>query len=69
MQFPDVRIEYEVDGREHTVDVEVMTPHYRGAHAAGKSNAGFSLYFSVNSRSGGGGRAGGRSRGDMEEFL
>jgi hypothetical protein len=66
IQFPDVRIEYEIDGRDHTLDVEVMTPHYRGAHAAGKSSSGFSLYFSGG---GGGGRGGGRSRGHAEEFL
>ena len=34
MQFPDLRIEYELEGREHTLDVEVITEHYRGAHAA-----------------------------------
>ncbi len=66
VQFPDVRIEYDIDGREQTLDVEVMTPHYRGAHAAGKSSSGFSLYFS-----GGRGsvRGGGRSHGHAEEFL
>ena len=52
VQFPDVRIEYDIDGRDHTLDVEVMTPHYRGAHAAAKSSSGFTLYFS--NRSGGG---------------
>ena len=67
VQFPDARIEYEIDGRELTLDVEVMTPHYRGAHAAGKSGSGFSLYFS--GRGGGGGRGGGRTRGHAEEFL
>ena len=36
-----------------------MTPHYRGAHAAAKSGSGFTLYFST--RSGGGGRSGGRT--------
>jgi hypothetical protein len=44
MQFPDVRIEYDVDGRDRTLDVEVVTPHYRGAHAAAKSSAGFTCY-------------------------
>lgn len=68
VQFPDVRIEYEIDGREHTLDVEVMTPHYRGAHAASKSSSGFSLYFSGSGRSGGG-RAADRSRGLAEEYL
>ena len=38
VQFPDVRIEYEGrDGRRDVEDVEVMTPHYRGAHAAAKA--------------------------------
>jgi hypothetical protein len=66
VQFPDVRIEYDVDGRDHTLDVEVMTPHYRGAHAASKSGSGFRLYWSNRS---GGGRSGGRTPSIMEEFL
>ena len=65
--FPDVRIEYDIDGRDHTLDVEVMTPHYRGAHAAAKSSSGFALYFSV--RSGGGGRGGERTPSIIEELL
>ncbi len=52
VMFPDARIEYTLDGREQALDVEVMTPHYRGAHAASKAKAGFSLSWS--------GRAGGR---------
>lgn len=28
------RFEYEVDGRERHEDIELFTPHYRGAHAA-----------------------------------
>ena len=67
VQFPDVRIEYDIDGRDHTHDVEVMTPHYRGAQAAAKSGSGFRLYFS--GRSGGGGRSGGRTPSIMEELL
>ena len=55
VQFPDFRIEYEgSDGRRDVDDVEVMTPHYRGAHAAGKSRSGFSQY-----RGSGGARVGG----------
>jgi len=50
--FPDARIEYTQDGRDQTLDVEVMTPHYRGAHAASKAKAGLSLSWS--------GRGGGR---------
>jgi hypothetical protein len=34
VHFPDYRIEYELDGRELHQDVELFTPHYRGAHAA-----------------------------------
>ncbi len=76
VQFPDVRIEYEwPDGRRDIEDVEVLTLHYRGAHAAAKGRSGFTCY-----RGGGGGRVGGRSgqtsRGDKpfdpdlaDEFL
>lgn len=56
VQFPDARIEYDIDGRDQHLDLEVMTPHYRGAHAAAKSGSGFSLYFSTQGRRGGGGR-------------
>jgi hypothetical protein len=65
VQFPDVRIEYETpDGRLEVRDVEVMTPHYRGAHAAAKVASGFARYGSVGARlSGGRGAArGGRCR-------
>ncbi len=35
VQFPDVRLEIEErDGRREVEDLEVVTPHYRGAHAA-----------------------------------
>lgn len=66
VHFPDYRIEYEVDGRELHQDVELFTPHYRGAHASGHSKAGFQIYV-VGSR-GGGGRSVPRPRG-AEEFL
>jgi hypothetical protein len=66
VHFPDYRIEYEVDGRELHQDVELFTPHYRGAHAASRGKTGFRIYF-VASR-GHGGRSGPRPRG-MEEFL
>jgi hypothetical protein len=39
VQFPDVRIEYDIDGRDHTLDLEVMTPHYRGAHALARRSS------------------------------
>jgi hypothetical protein len=66
VHFPDYRIEYEVDGREHHQDVELFTEHYRGAHAASHTRTGFRIY-AVGSR-GGGGRSGPHPRG-MEEFL
>jgi hypothetical protein len=66
VHFPDYRIEYEVDGRELRQDVELFTPHYRGAHAVSRGRTGFRIYV-VASR-GRGGRSGPRPRG-MEEFL
>ncbi len=66
VHFPDYRIEYEVDGHDHHQDVELFTPHYRGAHAASHARTGFQIYF-VGSR-GGGGRSVPHPRG-MEEFL
>lgn len=65
VQFPDFRIEYEVDGRERHEDVELLTQHYRGAHAAGRASTGFRLY-SVNT--GGGGRSSPHPR-VAEDFL
>ena len=41
VHFPDFRIEYELDGRDHHDDVEVVTDNYRGAHAASRVCAGF----------------------------
>jgi len=73
VQFPDVRIEYDIEGRDHTLDVEVLTPHYRGAHAAAKGSAGFACYrgggaclVASSGGRGGGGRSG---RGLAEELL
>jgi hypothetical protein len=66
VHFPDYRIEYEVDGREQHEDVELFTPHYRGAHAASRGKTGFRIYV-VASRG-----SGGRSRPHpriMEDFL
>jgi hypothetical protein len=54
VHFPDFRIEYELDGRDRHEDVEVVTPHYRGAHAASRAQAGFTCIR------GGGGSRGGR---------
>ena len=61
VQFPDVRIEYEDrDGRREIEDLEIVTPHYRGAHAAAKGRSGFQQYRSVGVRMGG---RSGRGRG------
>jgi hypothetical protein len=53
VHFPDFRIEYDLDGREGDRDVEVLTPHYRGAHAASRGRTGFTCF-----RVGTGGRSG-----------
>ena len=66
VHFPDYRIEYEVDGRERHEDVELFTPHYRGAHAASRAKTGFRIYV-VGCRCGGG-RSGPHPR-IVEEFL
>jgi hypothetical protein len=67
VHFPDVRIEYQLDGRDRHEDVEVVTEHYRGAHAARVARSGFRCY----GRGGGSGRGGGRSvdPGLAEDFL
>jgi hypothetical protein len=63
MHIPDVRIEYEDgDGRMRHLDIEVETPHYRGAHAAAASRSGFACYRVSSARIGCGGRAGGGGR-------
>ncbi|HET6496951.1 MAG TPA: hypothetical protein VFH61_16480 [Thermoleophilia bacterium] len=64
VHFPDFRIEYEVDGRERHEDVEVLTPHYRGAHMAGRAKSGFRCYST-----GGSGRSGGRLSVHLAEDL
>jgi hypothetical protein len=75
VHFPDVRIEYlEPDGRWDREDIEVVTPHYRGAHSASVARSGFSTYGGVSLRisgSGGGGRGGrgGRTPSVAEELL
>jgi hypothetical protein len=72
VHFPDGRIEYqEPDGRWEREDIEVLTPHYRGAHGASVARSGFSCYrgfsLSVSGRSGG---AKGRGRhGGLAEEL
>jgi hypothetical protein len=56
VHFPDFRIEYTRDGLERHEDVEVVTPHYRGAHAASVARSGFSCYGRSGSSTGRGGR-------------
>ena len=53
VQFPDVRIEYDDRGHRAVEDVEVTTPHYRGAQLARKDPAGFSCYRASGARIGG----------------
>jgi hypothetical protein len=43
--LPDLRIEYETgEGTPAKVDLELLTEHYHGSHAAAKANAGFKMY-------------------------
>jgi hypothetical protein len=59
VRFPDARIEYEDrDGRSRHEDLEVVTGHYRGAHAGGAAKSGFTCYLSIGCSVGG--RGGGR---------
>ena len=54
VHFPDARIEYEDrDGRLRYEDIEVVTGHYRGAHAAAKARSGFTRYRASGARLGG----------------
>jgi hypothetical protein len=51
VQFPDARVEYEhADGRFDFQDLEVVTPHYRGAHAAAKARSGFRAHHATGAR-------------------
>jgi hypothetical protein len=51
VQFPDARIEYEDrDGQLRTLDIEVETLHYRGAHAMSKASSGFSRHSAGTAR-------------------
>ena len=60
VHFPDARIEYE-DRDRHVrhEDIEVVTAHYRGAHAAGMARSGFTRYRIGLAIRASGGRAGG----------
>jgi hypothetical protein len=44
LQLPDLRIEYEIDGRLERRDVELVTEHYSRGHISTKGRAGFALY-------------------------
>ena len=71
VRFPDFRIEYELNGRDHNENVEVMSEHYRGAYAAAKGQTGYTCYRS-GGRGGGGGCSGGGAPFDprgAEDFL
>jgi hypothetical protein len=71
VHFPDLRIEYEeLDGRVRHEDVEVMTVHYRGGHAAAVGRSGFTCYGGFTARMSGrsGGRGSGHGRSPAEEL-
>jgi hypothetical protein len=45
VRFPDARMEFQDrDHQELHRDIEVVTPHYRGAHAAAVASSGFQSY-------------------------
>lgn len=76
VRFPDARVEIqEADGRRTHEDVEVVTRHYRGAHAARAGRAGVRVHHArggglAGGRGGGAARAGrGRRRGLAEEVT
>ncbi len=70
VRFPDARIEYEDrDGRSQHEDLEVVTGHYRGAHAGSAAKSGFTCYLSIGCSVGGRGGGGGRHPRIMEELL
>jgi hypothetical protein len=54
VHFPDVRIEYEEpDGRSAHEDIELVTVHYRGGHAAAAARSGFTCRAASSGRTGG----------------
>ena len=62
VHFPDARIEYEDrDGRSRHEDIEVVTTHYRGAHAASAAKSGFTCYVVIGGLVGGRGGGGRRT--------
>ena len=72
VRFPDARIEYEDrDGRSRHEDIEVVTAHYRGAHAGSAAKSGFTCYVVVGGMVGGRGGGGRRTAHPriMEELI
>jgi DNA-binding MarR family transcriptional regulator len=74
VHFPDARIEYEDrDGRSRHEDLEIVTGHYRGAHAGAVARSGFSCYRALGGMVGGcastGRRGGSRHPRLAEELL
>lgn len=72
VRFPDARIEYEDrDGRSRHEDLEVVTAHYRGAHAGSAVKSGFTCYVVVGGMVGGRGGGGRRTAHPriMEELI
>ena len=62
VHFPDARVEYEGrDGRRRHEDIEVVTPHYRGAHAGAAARSGFRCYAVISGAVGGRGGGGKRT--------
>jgi tetratricopeptide (TPR) repeat protein len=62
VRFPDARIEYEDrDGRSRHEDLEIVTGHYRGAHAGSAAKSGFTCYLSIGCSVGGRGGGGRRT--------
>ncbi len=72
VRFPDARVEYEDrDGRSRHEDLEVVTAHYRGAHAGAAAKSGFVCYLSIGCSVGGRGGGGRRTAHPriMEELI
>jgi hypothetical protein len=74
VHFPDARIEYEDrDRRSRHEDIEIVTGHYRGAHAGAVARSGFSCYRAIGGMFGGcastGRRGGSRHPRLAEELL
>jgi hypothetical protein len=62
VRFPDARVEYEDrDGRSRHEDIEVVTGHYRGAHAGAAAKSGFTCYIVIGGMVGGRGGGGRRT--------